>query len=226
MKSVNIFEKMGKWVGRSLLVAALALGATACSNDDDPVKDDGSVSPDTPTTKFYQGTDGYWHAEGREMSQADFNDKVIGNSWRRTELREIYQDGTYGEDQRGIAMGLGDVYYCFGQKEVTQYMYLDSDPFRCYAIDAYEYGDPVGYLFIGIGTRIKPMGMIDEDHLEIIDCSGWRGIGANKVIVPHYIVLEKVSPDRIEEVKAACVSVDSSAWCQEQLDALEGYDLP
>lgn len=73
MKSVIIFEKMGKWVGRSLLVVTLVLGATACSSDDEPGKDNGTLSPDTPTAKFYQGTDGNWYAEGREMSKADFD---------------------------------------------------------------------------------------------------------------------------------------------------------
>ncbi|MCC8039129.1 MAG: hypothetical protein LIP02_13505 [Bacteroidales bacterium] len=224
MKFVNLFEKMGKWVGHSFLVAALALGGAACSSDDEPGKDGGNISPDIPTAKFYLGADGYWHAEGREMSQADFEAAVVGNAWRRTEFRDIYQDGTYGDNQSGIAMGLGDVYYCFGLKEMTKYMYLDSQPFRCYATDPYEYGDPVGYLFIGIGTRIKPIGMIDEDHLEIIDCSFWSG--ANQAIAPKYIVLEKVSPERLEEVKADCGSVDYNAWYEEQIKALEGWDLP
>lgn len=121
-------------------------------------------------------------------------------------------------------MGMGDFYYCFDQKEVIVYMYRDCDPFRCYEIDAYQYDDPVGYLYLGIGTRIKPIGMIDENHLEVIDSSFWSG--ASKERVGYYKVMEKVSPERLEKVKADCGSVDFAAWYQEQIDSLEGYDLP
>ncbi len=222
MKSANFFEKMRKMVGQTLLIAALAISAAACSNDDDPVNNDGTLSPDIPTAKFYKGADGLWYAEGRDMSQAEFNEKVVGNAWHMVEHRHINQDGTYGKDMTGITTGTGDIYFCFGKKEVTKYMYLDSDPFRCYAINTYEYGDPVGYLLFGLSDRIKPIGMIDDDHLEIIDCSAWTG--PNKDLVPVYKVLEKVSPERLEQVKAECGSIDFAAWYQEQLDSLEGYD--
>ncbi len=183
MKSVKILGKLNKGFIHFLLFAPLIL-CSACSSDDEPGKGDGNLSPEVPAGKFYSNLDGLWYCEGRTMTASDFNEKVLGSAWHVVELRYINTDGTYGEnvlDPDNTVVGLGDYIWLFEEGKLTNYVMPDYYPLCYYRTAPYEISDPVGYFDKG-NWSIIPIGMLDDDHLEII----WS---ANL----WYLVLERLS---------------------------------
>lgn len=142
----------------------------SCSNDDDPSNNRGALSPDVPKGTFYQDLDGLWYCDGRTMSASEFNENIKGSAWLEVEYRYINSDGSYGAKHPGLnntEYGHEDNIWLFGEGELTRFVSPDAHPFRYHWTVPYEISDPVGYLKTD-PWKILPIGMIDEDHLEII----------------------------------------------------------
>ena len=189
-----------------LTTILLAVGLTACSDDDERL---GSF---TDSGEFIVKVK-------HPVSASEFAECAVGYGWREDEIYEIKDDGTrerrsYWEDMDGG----GPDYYEFGEGTAIKYVWLDAYPASVHYNYAMQYDETTGNVYFD-GRKAFTVLSANSNEIRIVmgigsaDTYGYD-CGCLKKI--YYIVLKRLTAEQLQEIRDryTMTSEDLEDWLE------------
>lgn len=184
LKRRKIFGWLCMAIGWLCMAVGLCLGLSSCSDDDGW------------TFRFDENGECYAPSVS-PISQAEFEEKVVGNAWQHVSTHEIGRDGKclpveYYEEMCG---GGPTTYFFENSNTLTSYYYADAIPASGFRTSAYNYEAGANRITTTGSTAILQLLSTDGKRMEVIKYLGVRGDGTE---VYGYAIYRKMSQEELE----------------------------
>lgn len=177
--------KRRKMFGWLCMAIGLCLGLSSCSDDDGW------------TFQFDENGECYAPSVS-PISQAEFEEKVVGSAWAHVSTHEIGRDGKcLGEEYYENRVGGGPTTYFFeNSNTLTSYYYVDAIPASGFRTSAYNYEAGANRITTTGSTARLQLLSTDGKRMEVIKYLAVRDGGTE---VYGYSIYRKMSEQELEK---------------------------